>query len=68
MKEEGDEPDDVDGKYPPLAECEAEKQVRIVLECADAEHLGKLHLCPEVSEVEEDDTEDDDSEDNHVGG
>lgn len=67
MKEESDEPNDVDSEHPPFAEGKAEKQVRIVLESADAEHLGKLHLRPEVSEVEEDDSEDDDSEDYHVG-
>ena len=40
--------------------------VGIVLERADAEHLGQLHLGPEMSEMEADKADDDDAEHKHV--
>ena len=61
-------PDQVDYKHPPLAEGRAEEIIRIILEIPDAEHFRKLHLGPEMGQVEEQDSKDDDSEDEHVLG
>ncbi len=62
------EPDDIEDEDPPSAEGDIEQQVGIVLVVAYAEHLGELHLGPEVGEVEADETEDDNAEDEHVLG
>ena len=68
VKPYGGEPDEVEDKDPPLAERGVQEKVRVVLEVTDAEHLGKLHLGPEVSKVEADETEDYDAQDKHVLG
>ena len=62
------EPDDVEDEDPPLAEGDVQQEIGIVLEIADAEHLGQLHLGPEMGQVEADETDDDDTEDEHVLG
>ena len=62
------EPDDVEEDDPPFSEGDVQEEVRIVLIIADAEHLGQLHLGPEVGEMEEDESDDDDAEDEHVLG
>ena len=64
----GNEPDDVEDHDPPLAEGDVQQEVGIVLIIADSEHLGKLHLGPEMGEMESDEAEDDDAEDQHVLG
>ena len=68
MKPYCTEPDEVQDEDPPLAEGCVQQKVRIVLESADTEHLGKLHLGPEMGEVEADESEDDKTEDQHVLG
>ena len=62
------EPDEVEDEDPPFAESDVEQKVGIVLEIAYAEHLGELHLGPEMGQVEADEAEDDDAEDEHVLG
>jgi len=62
------EPDDVEEDDPPPAESDVQKEVGIVLIVADTEHLGQLHLGPEMGEVEADESDDDDAEDEHVLG
>ena len=68
VQPQGDEPDDVQKQDPPFTESDLQEQVGIVLEIADAEHLGKLHLGPEMCEMESDETQDDQAEDNHILG
>ena len=62
------EPNDIEDEDPPLAECNVQQEIRIVLIVTHSEHLGQLHLGPEMGEVEADETEDDDTEDQHVLG
>jgi len=62
------EPDDVEEDDPPFAEGDVQQEVGIVLIIAHAEHLGQLHLGPEVGEMEADESDDDDAEDEHVLG
>ena len=62
------EPDDVEDDHPPFAEGDVQQEVGIVLEVADTEHLGQLHLGPEMGEMEADESDDDDAEDKHVLG
>ena len=66
MHVKGDEPDDVDGQNPPVAEGLAEQKVRIVHIGSYVKQLRHLHLRPEVEEVEADETEDEDSEHEHI--
>ena len=68
MQEQGDEPHDVQGYDPPFAEGGHEQGVGIVLIVADAEHLGKLHLGPEMGEMESQQAQDQDTEDGHILG
>ena len=68
VKPHGGEPDEIEDKDPPLAERCVQEKVRVVLEVADPEHLGKLHLGPEMGEMEADEAEDHDTEDEHVLG
>ena len=62
------EPYYIEEDDPPLAERDVQEKVGIVLIIADAEHFRKLHLGPEVGEVEADESDDDDAEDEHVLG
>ena len=62
------EPDEIEDEDPPFAEGDVQQEVGIVLEIAHSEHLGQLHLGPEMGEVEADEAEDDDTEDEHVLG
>ena len=62
------EPDDVEEDDPPFAEGDVQQEVGIVLIIAHAEHLGQLHLGPEMGQVEADETDDDDTEYEHVLG
>ena len=66
VQPDGNEPYDVKGYYPPVAEGCKEKIVRILR--FPAHEFLQLHLCPEVGEVEGNETKDDDSEDCHVLG
>ena len=68
VQADGHEPDDVEDYDPPFAECDVQQEVGIVLVITDAEHLRKLHLGPEVGEMEADESDDDDTEDEHVLG
>ena len=68
VKPHGGEPDEIEDKDPPLAERGVQEKVRVVLEVADPEHLGKLHLGPEMGEMEADETEDHDTENKHILG
>ena len=68
VEPDGCEPDKVEDEDPPLAERSVEQEVGIVLEIAYSEHLGELHLGPEVGQVEADESEDDDTEDKHILG
>ena len=58
------EPYDVDDKNPYASECIYEKVVRI--HGLFATELEELHLSPEMSKVEEQDTEDNDTKNKHV--
>ena len=60
------EPDYVEEANPPGAERGVQEEIGIVLKDADAEHLGELHLGPEVAQMVAYEAEDDDAEDEHV--
>ena len=63
------EPCDVEDKDNRVAEYRGEEEVRIVLESSDpeeTEQLRKLHLCPEMEQVEAYESNDDDSQNEHV--
>ena len=62
------EPNDIEDEDPPFAECNVQQEIRIVLIVANSEHLGQLHLGPEMGKMEADESEDDDTEDQHVLG
>jgi len=64
VESESCEPYDVDEDYPPVLECSIEKEVWIFSVCSH--ELLKLHLCPEMVEVEGDESENYDSENKHV--
>ena len=66
VEPDGKEPAEIESEDPPVSEHGREEKVGIVLEIADAEEFGKLHLGPEVEEMEADETEDYDSEHEHV--
>ena len=68
VKAHSDEPYDVEDDNPPFSEGDIQKEIGIVLIIAHSEHLGKLHLGPEMGEMEGDEAEDDDTEDQHVLG
>ena len=64
VKTESYEPYDVDNYHPPVLECLVEEEVRV---CSVLTHeLLKLHLSPEVVEVECEETKNDDTENEHV--
>ena len=60
------EPHQIEDCNPPYSESPVEQSVRIrhFLTC----ELLELHICPEMGEVEGDETEDDDSEHYHIAG
>ena len=64
MEPHGDEPDNVYQENPPGTEGGVKQIIRIRSLLADK--LLKLHVSPEMSEVEENDAEDDDSEHEHI--
>ena len=68
VKPDRPEPDDVEDEDPPMSESDVQQEVGIVLIVADAEHLGQLHLGPEMGEVEADEAENDDTEYEHILG
>ena len=68
VEPDGGEPNEIEDEDPPFAERCVKQQIRIVLEIANAEHLGELHLGPEMGQVEADETEDDDAENQHILG
>ena len=64
VKTKSYKPYDVENYYPEILECCLEKLVRIL--SVLAHELLKLHLSPEVVEVESDETKNNDSEKEHV--
>ena len=66
VKAESYEPYDIDGCHPPSLECCVKKLVRIMLYMSGRKELLKLHLCPEMVEVECYEAENDNSEKKHV--
>ena len=64
VESEGTEPYDVDEYHPPVLECCVEQEIWIFSVCSHK--LLKLHLCPEMVEVECEESENDDSENQHV--
>ena len=64
VEPDGSEPDKVQNRDPPSSEGGVKKIVRIGL--LKPGEVLELHVCPEMGEVERDESEDDDSEDNHV--
>ena len=64
----GREPYEVEREAPPVAEVAVEEDIRVILVVADSEQLGKLHMGPELGEVEGDEAYDDKSEYEHVAG
>ena len=68
MQADGHEPDYIEDEDPPFAEGDVQQEIRIVLEITYAEHLRKLHLGPEMGEMEEYESDDDDAEDKHILG
>ena len=68
VEPDGDEPNDIEDEDPPFAERGIQQEIGVVLIIAHTEHLGKLHLGPEMGEVEADETEDDNAEDEHILG
>ena len=67
VEPEGSEPSDVDDQQPDAAECLLKKEVCLLRSNVSAlEPLYILHLSPEVSEVECDESENDHSENEHV--
>ena len=66
MEEDGDEPHDVAEGDPELAEGKVQQHVRIL--SLTAGELGKLHLGPEMRQVEEKESQDDNTQHQHVLG
>ena len=66
VQPQGYEPNDVQGQDPPLAEGGHEEVVRVL--CLAAHELLQLHFCPEVGEVEAQETKDDNTKHEHVLG
>ena len=64
VKAKSYEPNDVENDYPPVLECCLKKLVRIL--SVLAHELLKLHVCPEVVEVECDKTKNYDTKNEHV--
>ena len=68
VEPENHEPHEVDRENPPAAEGGHEQVVGVVLIIAYAEHLGELHVGPEVGEVHGDAQDDEQTEHEHVAG
>jgi len=66
VEEQGDEPYDITGQNPRIAEGGNEEIIRIL--CLCTHEFLQLHLGPEVGEVETEQTQDDDAQDGHVLG
>ena len=64
VKTESYEPYYIDNNHPPVLECLVEEEVRIL--CVLTHELLKLHLSPEMVEVESNDTENYNTEKKHV--
>ena len=65
VQPKGYEPNNIAKHHPPVAECCKQQQVRVVF-CFGAYEFLKLHLGPEVEEVEAKKAENQKAEDDHV--